>query len=264
MHEILLGDPLKATHSFSLLIAAVLLLTGCNGASTSAKPAAPQSPSITPANESKVPLATTCSALFGEVSDGLATDSARFLVDVEALNEQTAKTAKSFGTRFGRVAAEAKPELAAPLQVIEGIFLDFNQAWVDSGRWEFDPASYNAAKDTIVRICTPEVEALEGSAPKTTPTAPPVTTDEDTFLTAVQSAHPNMKSTDPAKMVSVAKNFCTIYTKGAESGQEGASSKVAQDLITAAAGIEYTQEELQTIHRAGVETFCPQHLEKLG
>lgn len=258
------GGHLKAIHSYALLAATAFMLNGCSGLSGPPKPVAVQSSSVSASSQSTVSKATTCLTLFGKDSNHLATDSVQFLVDVESLNAETAKTAKSFGTRLGEVAAMAEPELAAPLQVMKATFEGFNQAWLDSSGWELDTKSFTAAKDTIAKICGVELDALDGVQPTSQASTPPsLPVDEETFLASVQAAHPAMRSSDTARMISVGRNFCSIHAKGVENGQESATTKLVQDLITASAGIEYTFEELQTIHRAAVRTFCPEHIDKI-
>lgn len=183
-------------------------------------------------------------------------------MEVDSLNDENAALARSFGTRIGEVAAEAKPDLAAPLNTIRMVFEDFAQAWDDSGSWTLDAQEYKAAKDQVVEICTKELGAAKMGQAETSPTA--ALTAEEAYLKALRAAHPTMKATDTDGMVSVAKNFCLIYDKGAANGTESLAAKTVQQLISGAAGIEYTLEELQSMHKLGVNAFCPQHVGKIG
>lgn len=257
---------MRAIPYLALLTAGALLMIGCSGPAESvrAEPAGGQSPSIAASTKDRVSLASTCLDLFGEGSNSLANESAQFLVDVESLDADTAKTANSFNTRLGEAAATAKPELAEPLEALQVIFQDFAQAWEDSGDWSLDTKSYAAAKDTVVRICGPEMDALEATQKLAAPTPSSEISDEESFLKSVRAAHPAMKSSDTNTLVDVARNFCLIYDTGAANGKESTAISTVNELITAAAGIDYTLEELKSIHHFAVTTFCTQHMDKLS
>lgn len=177
---------MRATPSFfSLLTAAALLMTGCGGPAepTRADQAVSPLPSSTASREDTVPLITSCMSLFG--SNSLAKESLDFLIAVESIDPQTAKTASSFASQFEEVAKTAKPELAKPLQVMQAVFEDFVQASEDSGNWSLGE-SYAAAKDEIVEICSPELTAAEATESGSSPTAiaPSLTSFESEFLAA--------------------------------------------------------------------------------
>ncbi|MFJ5696162.1 hypothetical protein ACIP9X_20280 [Arthrobacter sp. NPDC093125] len=261
---------MRATLASALLTATALLITGCGGPG---EPAAAE-PSVTAAaSEEKASLDDTCMELFGYTT--LAVDSAKFLSEVSALNADTAKQASSIGTRLGAVAATAQPELAEPLQIMQTEFQDFAQAWEDSGEWILNLEAYRPAKDEVSAICTPRINALASgaatptpdpalTAEEATPAPAPSLTAEEKFLAGVRAEHPAMKSTDTANMVTVAKNFCLIYDTATANGKADLAPPTVKDMITAAAGIEYTLAELHTIHETGVTIFCPQHTDKLA
>lgn len=205
-----------------------------------------------------MPLLTTCMSLFGEGSSSLATESLVFLRDVESIDADTAETADAYATRFAEVAETAKPELAEPLHEMRILFEDFVQAHEDSGSWSVGD-SFAAAKDKVVETCTPELDAAD----KAVSGAAPAVTDDEKFLNALRSAHPAMKSTDTVNQLEVAKIFCDVYDTGVEKGTEKEAAIASDGLVTAPAGIEYTHEELKSIRKLGVTTFCPQHLDKV-
>lgn len=254
-----IGGTLRAPLASAMLIASALLITGCGGPGS---PAAPEpSAKLTKLagdTGKRVSLDDTCLELFGHTT--LAVDSAKFLIDVSSLDADTAKQADSFDAKLGDVAAAAQPELAKPLQDMQVVFQDFSQAWADSGSWELDTSSYGAAKDKVSSICTLRINALASSA---TPTPAAALTDEEKFLASVRAVHPSMKSTDAANRVALAKSFCTIYDTATANGKADMAPSTVNMLITKAAGIEYTLQELQTIHKTGVTVFCPQHTDKL-
>lgn len=256
-----IGGILRASLTSVLLVGSALLMAGCGGQGSSA-PAEPSAAGTKPVGDTvkKVSLDDTCMELFGHTS--LAMDSAKFLADVESLDADTAKQADSFDAKLGDVAAKAQPELAEPLRVMQVVFQDFSQAWADRGNWHLDER-YGAAKKEISAVCTPRIEALASSA-SATPTPASASKPEEMFVAYVRSAHPSMKSTDDANMVSVAKNFCMIYDTATANGKADQAPSTVKALITAAAGITYTLPELQTIHTTGVKVFCPQHIDKLS
>lgn len=246
---------------FSLLTAAALIMTGCGAPAETAKQAVSPSPSPSRSaatlKKDTVPLLTTCMSLFGEGSSSLANDSANFLVEVESIDADTAEEADSFAARFAEVAATAKPELAEPLHEMQVLFEDFVQAYEDSGSWSVGD-SYAAAKDTVVDVCRPELDAAD----KAVSGAAPAVTDDEKFLKALRAAHPAMKSTDRANQLEIAKTFCDVYDKGVENGKLSEAITLSDTLVTAPAGIKFTLEELKSIRKLGVSTFCPQHLDK--
>jgi hypothetical protein len=251
----LFGGTLKAPLPSALLTATALLIAGCSGPG---EPAAtqPSAEATKPAGaeEKKVSLDDTCLELFGHTT--LAVDTITFLTDVSSLDADTARQADSFDAKLGEVAATAQPELAEPLQDMQVVFQDFSQAWEDRGNWELDTASYGAAKGEISRICTPRIHAL-ASGPAS---ATPALTDDERFLEALRTAHPAMKSTDTANQLEVAKIFCDLYGTAVAKGTQKEAAIASDGLVTAPAGIEYTHEELKSIRKIGVTTFCPQHL----
>lgn len=247
---------------FSLLTATALILTGCGAPAETAKQALPSSPSQSPSastlNKDTVPLLTTCLSLFGEGTSSLANESIGFLKEVKSIDAKTARKADSFATRFAEVAETAKPELAEPLHEMQILFEDFVQAWKDSGSWSVGD-SYAAAKAAVVDVCTPELDAADEPAPS----AAPAVTDDEKFLKALRTAHPAMKSTDTANQLEIAKIFCDVYDKGVQNGKVAEAAAASDALVTAPAGIKFTLEELKSIRKLGVSTFCPQHLDKV-
>lgn len=253
---------MRAPLASALLTAAALLITGCGGPGepAEAQPSAKLT-KLAGDSENKVSLDDTCMELFGHTT--LAMDSAKFLVDVSSLTADTAKQADSFDAKLAEVAATAQPELAEPLDDMRVVFQDFSQAWADRGNWQLDTESFGAAKNEISAICTPRINALASGPATATPTPAPALTDEEKFLADVKAAHPSMKSTDTANRVALAKSFCTIYDTATANGKADMAPSTVNMLITKAAGIEYTVQELQTIHTTGVAVFCPQHTDKL-
>lgn len=251
---------MRAILTFSLLTAAALLMTGCGGPTepTTAKPAVSPPPSVVALKKDTVPLLTTCMSLFGPGSDSLAKDSIDFLAEVESIDANTAKTAGSFATRFAEVTETAKPELAEPLHEMQILFEDFVQAWEDSGSWSVGD-SFAAAKDAVVNTCRPELDAADEAASG----AAPAVTDDEKYLKALRTAHPAMKSTDTANQLEIAKTFCDLYDTGVEKGTEKEAAIASDAMVTAPAGIRFTHEELKSIRKLGVTTFCPQHLDKV-
>lgn len=202
-----------------------------------------------------MPLLTTCMSLFGEGAGSLATESIQFLSDVESIDTETAKTAGEFATRFRDVTETAKPELAEPLYEMQVLFEDFVKAWETSGDWSVGD-SFAAAKDKVVETCTPELDAAD----KAVSGAVPVLTDDEKFLAALQEAHPSMKSTDTSGQLTIGKSFCDVFDNGVASGKVNEAVSLSDDLVTLPSGIAFTHEELKSIRRIGVTTFCPQHL----
>lgn len=251
-----MGDILK-TLPLSLLAVTALLVTGCGGpAEQAAEPPASPSNSVTASiSKAKVPLLTTCMSLFGEGTSSLAVESLKFLSDVESINADTAKTAGEFAARYQDVVETAKPELAEPLIEMQDHFEDFVKAWENSGDWSVG-ASFEAAKETVVETCTPELDAAD----KAVSGVVPALTDDEKFLTALQAAHPSMKSKDTSNQLAIAKSFCDVYDNGVANGKVNAAVSVSEDLVTLPAGIKFTHEELKSIRKIGVTTFCPQHL----
>lgn len=247
---------------FSLLTAAALILTGCGAPAETTKQAMSPSPSPSASaatlKKNTVPLLTTCMSLFGEGYSSLANNSIGFLTEVKSVDADSAQKADSFATRFAEVAETAKPELAEPLHEMQVLFEDFIQAWEDSGSWSVGD-SYAAAKDTVVGICMPELDAADKAVSGTAPAA----TDDEKFLKALRSAHPAMKSPDTANQLEIAKTFCDVYDKGVENGKVAEAAAASDALVTAPAGIKFTHEELKSIRKLGVSTFCPQHLAKV-
>lgn len=239
---------MKATLASALLTATALLITGCGGPgeTVAAEPSAELAETAA-ANDEKVSLDDTCMELFGYTTLGV--DSVKFLIDVSALNADTAKQASSIGTKLGNFAATAQPELAEPLQVMQAEFQGFAQAWEDSGEWVLNLETYGPAKDEVSAICTPRINALASreatptpaparTAEDATPTPAPALTAEEKFLSGIRAEYPAMKSTDTANMVSVAKNFCLIYDTATANGKAGQAPPTVDAMITAAAGIE--------------------------
>lgn len=254
--ETSMGDILK-TLPLSLLAVSVLLVTACGGpAEQTAEPSSsPSRSAAASSNKAAVPLLTTCMSLFGEGTISLAIESAQFLADVESIDADTAKTAGAFAARFRDVAETAKPELAEPLNEMQDHFEDFVKAWKNSGTWSVGE-SFAAAKSTVVDTCRAELDAAD----KAVSGAAPAVTDDEKFLAALQAAHPSMESTDTVNQLTVARIFCDLYDTAVSKGTEKEAAIASEGLVTAPAGIEYTHEELKSIRKIGVATFCPQHL----
>lgn len=250
----------------SALLTGALLITGCGGpAEQTAEPSA-SAPRSATASSSKatVPLLTSCLSLFGESSPSLAEEDVVFINGLEAIDAENAETAGTIATRLGKVAATAQPELAEPVIMMQALLEDYVRAHEESDDWSTGE-SYGTAKNAIGDICTPVITAADTAQSTPVPSAiARELTDDEKFLEALRAAHPAMKSTDTARMVGVAKNFCLIYDTATANGKADLAPSAVTSLITAAAGIEYTLAELHTIHKAGVTVFCPQHTDKLS
>lgn len=242
---------------FSLLAVSVLLVTGCGGPAEQAAEPSPSPSKSATASSSKaaVPLITTCMSLFGDATGSLAVESLNFLSDVESIDADTAKTAGEFAARYQDVVETAKPELAEPLTEMQDHFENFVKAWETSGDWSVGD-SFAAAKDKVVETCTPELDAAD----KAVSGAVPALTDDEKFLAALQAAHPSMKSTDTSGQLTIGKSFCDVFDNGVANGKVNEAVSLSEDLVTLPSGIAFTHEELQSIRRIGVTTFCPQHL----
>lgn len=252
-----MGDTLNAL-PISLLVVTALLMTGCGepAKQATAEPAMSPSQAAAASNKATVPLLTTCLSLFGE-GTGLAKETLLFINGLESLDADNAQKAGTLASRLGEVADTAKPELAQPVGVMQTILEDYVRAYEDSGSWSTGQR-YPDAKNAISEVCTPEINAAAQSN-----TAAPALTDDEKFLQALRSAHPAMKSTDTENQLEIANTFCDVYDKGVENGKLSGAITLSDNLVTAPAGIKFTLEELKSIRKLGVSTFCPQHLDKL-
>lgn len=266
-----IGGPLKSASFFALLAAGTLLLSGCGGpsepsvAETAAAetvatetPAAettdPSEATVEPVAETeKVSLFDSCMTMFGD--DGFVAEAVAFLADVESLNADTAAQAEIYATQYAEVEASAEAELAGHIREARGTYEALVQAWEDRSTFYPDTETYESAKDNIIDLCMSTVD--EPAAPELPVEDRVEAAYAATFLTKVRTAHPNLDSFPDEDLITTAENFCLVY------GKEGGASVVEQ-MIVAAAGAKYSEEELRLINRMGVFAFCAEHVDKLS
>lgn len=276
----LMGDQLNKCFPATLTVA-VLALTGCSGGDSDA--AAEPAPETTKAVFS---AEQTCNQLFDKGDEGRMFGAVAFLQNLpDPVTEKDQTKARTFVTELEFVAGTANDEMK-PLIIDMAKTLD-GFASAKGDRVHVNVDSFKSAGSKLIDLCPTQAEAYgdekskkeaavkadadadaaakakaaAGAEPKSAPTLSAMATaNEDRFVKEVRAAHPAMKSTDTKNMVDVAKNFCLIYDKGVENGQKVLAASTVQRMIAAAAGIEYTRAELQSIHDIGVRAFCPQHI----
>lgn len=249
---------------------AVLALTGCNGGrpEASAEPAPETTRAVFPADQ-------TCNQLFDKGDEGRMFGAVAFLQNLpDPVTENDQTKAKVLVADLEYVADTANDEMK-PLIIDMAKTLD-GFASAEGAEVHVNVDSFKSAGSKLIDLCPTQAEAYGDeklkkeaavkakadaeAAAEAKAAANAAATSEDAFVKEVRAAHPAMKSTDTKNMVDVAKNFCLIYDKGVENGQKVLADSTVQRMIAAAAGIEYTRAELQSIHDIGVRAFCPQHI----
>lgn len=288
-----MGDQLNKCFPATLTVA-VLALTGCSGGGSdaAAEPAPETTKAIFSADQ-------TCNQLFDKGDEGRMFGAVAFLQNLpDPVTEKDQTKARTFVTELEFVAGtandEMKPLIIDMAKTLDGFasakgdrvhvnvdsfksagskLIDFcptqAEAYGDEKSKKEAAAKAKAkakadadaaAKAKAEADAAAKAKAAADAEPKSAPTLSAMATaNEDRFVKEVGAAHPAMKSTDTKNMVDVAKNFCLIYDKGVENGQKVLAASTVQRMIAAAAGIEYTRAELQSIHDIGVRAFCPQH-----
>lgn len=133
--------------SLSILCTGLLLLTACSSPPAESADRASQSPT----NEIVlVPVSTSCDTLIG-ADGGLVSKAALFIGDVEELNAEKRREAKSISDELGEVARTAKPELKEPLAGMREPLDEFVQA---SDTWTLDAVEFKAAGNSVIDICS--------------------------------------------------------------------------------------------------------------